>query len=69
MGEFNAFAYGSVKKEPFARWLPNTKSLMAYCKAHGLGWAYFAYWGANEIVIHNTDYPLPQLLPVLQDAY
>ncbi len=69
MGEFNAFAYGTQKREPSPNWKRDTRTMLAHCKEAGTSWAFFAYSGGNSLVIPRTHTPKPGLLPVLQSGF
>ena len=47
-------------------WQGSTRRMLTFCKEHDIGWSYWAYSGANSLVIPRTNRPKPDLLPILQ---
>ena len=69
IGEFNAFGGGSNSGRDTGDWQASTQQMMAFCKAHGIGWSFWAYAGANSLVVPKTNSPKPDLLPLLQRGF
>lgn len=69
IGEFNAFGGGSNSGRDKGNWRESTRQMMAFFKSHGVGWSFWAYAGANSLVVPKTNDPKPDLLPLLQRGF
>jgi hypothetical protein len=68
MGEFDAFEAGSTGSNSTLdpNWQADTQSLLAYCNANGINWAYFSYFSQGTDVQTPVAHPL--LLALLRGA-
>ncbi|MGD0637098.1 MAG: cellulase family glycosylhydrolase [Nitrososphaerales archaeon] len=68
MGEFDAFEAGSTGSNSTLdpNWQADTQSLLAYCNANGINWAYFSYFSLGTNVQTPVAHPL--LLALLRGA-
>jgi hypothetical protein len=68
MGEFDAFEAGSTGPNSVLdpNWQVDTQTLLAYCSANGINWAYFSYYSLGTDV--QTPVSHSQILAVLRSA-
>lgn len=69
MGEFNAFGAGRNNRPPGPGWRKSLRQLMDYCKANGISWTFWAYWGANSLIVPGTQQPKEDVLAGLQAGF
>jgi hypothetical protein len=67
IGESNLFN-GMVNANPPSGWTGSALAMLAYDKAHGIGWAVWAYAGPSSVVSPGTTDPKPEVLSVLRQG-
>lgn len=65
IGEFNAFGSG-LPGSPDRNWVADTESLLRFCAANGLGWAYWAMSGPGALVPRGARTAREPLLGLLR---
>ncbi|MCX7016487.1 MAG: cellulase family glycosylhydrolase, partial [Candidatus Sumerlaeota bacterium] len=70
IGEFNAFNHAKNQGAPQGtQWSKDLGDLLDYCRDKGIGWCFWAYYGASSIVDLETRKPKADLLSALQAGF